>query len=67
MSGVYLPNGAEIRKGAPDATAAYVKSRGGSVPAQLEGVVAKIGARGATPLVVPRTARSPVSSPSRTC
>jgi K+-transporting ATPase ATPase B chain len=52
MSGVNLPSGAEIRKGAPDAITAYVKSRGGSVPRQLDGVVAKIGARGATPLVV---------------
>jgi len=52
MSGVNLPSGVEIRKGAPDAIAAYVKSKGGSVPGQLDGVVAKVGARGATPLVV---------------
>ena len=51
MSGVDLPGG-PIRKGAPDAIIAYVKSRGGALPPQLDGVVARVGARGATPLVV---------------
>jgi len=52
MSGVNLPNGAQIRKGAPDAIVQYVRGLQGSVPAELDGVIAKIGARGATPLVV---------------
>src|ERR1700719_1152850 len=52
MSGVNLPNGAQIRKGAPEAIVQYVRGLQGSVPAELDGVIAKIGARGATPLVV---------------
>ena len=51
MSGVNLPDG-EIRKGAPDAIVAYVKAKGGAIPPQFDGVVARVGARGATPLAV---------------
>src|SRR5271157_4107761 len=57
MSGVNLPNGGEIRKGAPDAIVKYVRGIGGVVPSQLDGVVAKVGARGATPLVVADSGR----------
>ena len=56
MSGVNLPGG-EIRKGAPDAIVAYVKAKGGVIPAQFDGVVARIGARGATPLAVAERGR----------
>ena len=52
MSGVDLPNGVKIRKGAPDAIIAYVESQKGVVPRQVTGLVGKVGARGATPLVV---------------
>jgi K+-transporting ATPase ATPase B chain len=52
MSGVNLPNGVQIRKGAPDAIARYVQTMRGTVPSDLDGIVAKIGSRGATPLVV---------------
>ena len=52
MSGVDLPNGAQIRKGAPDAIVRYVHTMRGVVPSDLDGIVAKIGSRGATPLVV---------------
>jgi K+-transporting ATPase ATPase B chain len=52
MSGVNLPNGAQIRKGAPDAIVRYVQSMRGVIPSDLDGIVAKIGSRGATPLVV---------------
>jgi K+-transporting ATPase ATPase B chain len=57
MSGVNLPNGVEIRKGAPDAIVRYVERMKGVVPAGLDGVVAKVGARGATPLVVAENAK----------
>src|SRR5271165_3715799 len=57
MSGVNLPGGGEIRKGAPDAIVKYVRGIGGVVPSQLDGVVAKVGARGATPLVVADSGR----------
>ena len=52
MSGVDLPNGAQIRKGAPDAIVRYVQTMRGVVPSDLDGIVTKIGSRGATPLVV---------------
>src|SRR6266700_1201950 len=51
MSGVNL-NGHQIRKGAADAIAAHVERLGGSVPAQLRGIVDRIAKEGATPLVV---------------
>ena len=57
MSGVDLADGSKIRKGAADAITAYVQSVGGSVPRDLAAVVGKIGARGATPLVVAHNAR----------
>ena len=52
MSGVNLPGGVEIRKGAPDAIIDYVERIKGVIPPQFESVVAKVGARGATPLAV---------------
>jgi potassium-transporting ATPase ATP-binding subunit len=52
MSGVNLPGGAQIRKGAPDAIVKYVRGLRGVVPSELDGVIAKIASRGATPLVV---------------
>jgi K+-transporting ATPase ATPase B chain len=57
MSGLNLPGGAEIRKGAPDAITRYVERLRGVVPARLAEVVAGVGARGATPLVVAENAR----------
>ncbi|HTP25371.1 MAG TPA: potassium-transporting ATPase subunit KdpB [Anaeromyxobacteraceae bacterium] len=52
MSGVDLPNGQQIRKGAKDAIVDLVKNLGGTVPAQLDGIVERVASRGATPLVV---------------
>jgi K+-transporting ATPase ATPase B chain len=52
MSGVDLPGGVKIRKGAPDAIIGYVESLNGVVPRELAAIVGKVGARGATPLVV---------------
>src|ERR1700677_3109781 len=57
MSGVNLPGGVQIRKGAPDAIVRYVQGMRGVVPADLDGIVAKLGGRGATPLVVAENAR----------
>jgi potassium-transporting ATPase ATP-binding subunit len=57
MSGVNLPGGVQIRKGAPDAIVRYVQTMGGVVPSDLDGIVAKVGGRGATPLVVAENAR----------
>jgi len=51
MSGVDL-NGREIRKGATDAIEAYVRGKGGSMPADVERGVEKVSHQGGTPLVV---------------
>ncbi len=52
MSGVDLPNGRGIRKGASDRMSAWVKEQGGSVPTDLEVIVDDIARKGGTPLVV---------------
>ncbi len=51
MSGVDL-DGREIRKGAPDAIAAYVSVNGNRVPPEVEEVVKTIASGGGTPLLV---------------
>jgi K+-transporting ATPase ATPase B chain len=56
MSGVNL-NGREIRKGAAEAIAAYVKSNGGAVSAEVQTIVARIAEAGGTPLVVAERSR----------
>jgi K+-transporting ATPase ATPase B chain len=57
MSGVDF--GAEqIRKGAPDAIEAWVKSQGGQFPAQITQSVRTIAKSGGTPLVVAQGART---------
>ena len=57
MSGVNL-NGREIRKGAADAIAAYVKASGGTVAAEVDSVVDRIARAGGTPLVVAERGRA---------
>jgi K+-transporting ATPase ATPase B chain len=57
MSGVNL-NGREIRKGAADAIDAYVKANGGTIPAEVQTVVARISRAGGTPLVVAERTRA---------
>src|SRR5208282_4255432 len=52
MSGVNLPDGRQIRKGAPDAVIRFVERQGGIVPADLQSTVEEIGSQGATPLAV---------------
>ena len=52
MSGVDLPDGTKVRKGAPDAIEQYVLSQGGKVPADLHAHVEKVSSLGGTPLVV---------------
>ena len=51
MSGVNL-EGRRIRKGAAEAVAEHVRNSGGSMPADVRGVVEDVAKRGATPLVV---------------
>ena len=52
MSGIDLPDGREIRKGAPDAILKYVRSRNGTVPGNVESSIAVVAGKGATPLLV---------------
>jgi K+-transporting ATPase ATPase B chain len=52
MSGVDLPDGRRIRKGAPDSMLRYVRSQQGIVPENTESTVAGVAGKGATPLLV---------------
>jgi len=52
MSGIDLPDGRRIRKGAPDAVTKFVESKQGSVPGELSALVDSVASKGATPLVV---------------
>ncbi|HUA33846.1 MAG TPA: potassium-transporting ATPase subunit KdpB [Candidatus Binataceae bacterium] len=52
MSGIDLPDGRQIRKGAPDAVIRFVERQSGSIPSELKTAVEAIGSQGATPLVV---------------
>ncbi|MGD0822443.1 MAG: potassium-transporting ATPase subunit KdpB [Desulfomonilia bacterium] len=52
MSGIDLPDGRRIRKGAPDAVMKFVEINKGSVPGELKSLVNAVATKGATPLVV---------------
>ena len=52
MSGVDLPDGRQIRKGASSAVIQFVTDQQGTVPAELESLVSNAASKGATPLVV---------------
>ena len=56
MSGINL-DGREIRKGAADAIAAYVRQNGGVVSTELQNAVDTIARAGGTPLVVAERSR----------
>ena len=62
MSGVDLPDGTRIRKGATSAVRRWVEESGGAVPDRVQVVVDDISSSGGTPLVV---ARKDGSSPAR--
>ena len=57
MSGIDLPDGQQIRKGAPDAILRHIKKQNGTVPASAEGIVAEVASKGATPLLVSEGSR----------
>lgn len=52
MSGVDLPDGTKIRKGASDSIEKYVLEQGGKIPSDLHEQVEKVSALGGTPLTV---------------
>jgi K+-transporting ATPase ATPase B chain len=52
MSGIDLPNGVEIRKGAVDAIKGFVRSRNGQLTAELNTAYERVSKLGGTPLAV---------------
>ncbi|MFI9757550.1 potassium-transporting ATPase subunit KdpB [Streptomyces sp. NPDC051963] len=52
MSGVDLPGGRRLRKGAATAVAGWVRDNGGTVPVALDTSVEQVSASGGTPLAV---------------
>lgn len=57
MSGLDLPDGRQVRKGAVDALSRYALAKGGAVPADLDEIAARIAKAGGTPLAVAADAR----------
>jgi K+-transporting ATPase ATPase B chain len=58
MSGVDLPDGTVIRKGAPDTILALIQSQGNHTPPELQSTVDSIARSGGTPLVVARDGKA---------
>ena len=52
MSGVDLPDGTRLRKGAPDSIIKFVTDNHGSVPKELSQLVENVATKGASPLVI---------------
>jgi len=52
MSGVDLPDGRVIRKGAPDAVVKHVRQQNGVIPQATDEQVRAVASRGATPLLI---------------
>jgi K+-transporting ATPase ATPase B chain len=52
MSGIDLPDGRIIRKGAADAVVRYVQQQNGTLPPRLQEQVDSVASQGATPLLV---------------
>jgi potassium-transporting ATPase ATP-binding subunit len=57
MSGLDLPDGTKLRKGAPDAVTAWVRDQGGKPVEGLAAVVERIARSGGTPLLIARNAQ----------
>jgi K+-transporting ATPase ATPase B chain len=58
ISGVDLPDGTSIRKGAPDTILALIQEHGNHAPAELQPTVDTIARSGGTPLIVARNAEA---------
>jgi K+-transporting ATPase ATPase B chain len=52
MSGINLPDGSRLRKGAPDTIAKYIADQGGAVPEAFQATVDAVASGGMTPLAV---------------
>ena len=57
MSGIDLPDGSQIRKGASDAVLQFVRAQKGIPPERLDATVREVASRGATPLIVAEGAK----------
>jgi K+-transporting ATPase ATPase B chain len=57
MSGIDLPDGRRVRKGAPDAVSRHIQKSNGQLPAGLQEQVDRVASGGATPLLVCEGAR----------
>ncbi|HWR00596.1 MAG TPA: potassium-transporting ATPase subunit KdpB [Chlorobaculum sp.] len=58
LSGLDLPGGRQLRKGAGDAVRKYVAEQGGAIPEELQAVVDAVARKGMTPLVVAENNRA---------
>jgi K+-transporting ATPase ATPase B chain len=52
MSGIDMPDGGQIRKGAPDSIVRHVQNNRGQVPERMQQQVDAVASKGATPLLV---------------
>jgi K+-transporting ATPase ATPase B chain len=52
MSGLDLPEGSQIRKGAAEAVLRHIQGNGGNVPQDIQKQVDSVASKGATPLLV---------------
>jgi len=52
MSGIDLPGGLSIRKGAPDAVIRFVARLNGAIPSEVKELVEAVASKGASPLAV---------------
>ncbi len=52
MSGVDLPDGKQIRKGAPEAIIKFIQAKQGQIPDELNHLVERVATNGATPLAI---------------
>ena len=57
MSGLDLPDGTQVRKGASDAIEQYAAAQGGKIPEDLHELVNRVAGLGGTPLVVCENSR----------
>ena len=62
MSGVDLPDGRQLRKGAANAVQNWVRSLDGAVPPDVADVVDRIAASGGTPLLLATASGAPPGS-----
>ena len=59
MSGIDLPGGLSIRKGAPDAVIRFVARHNGAIPSGVKELVEAVASKGASPLAVAEGPQSP--------